>query len=365
MSGMRIVVDVNHPAHVHCFKNFIRQMEEAGHDLLITASKKDVSLKLLHNYGFPFVNLGSYGTSLFRKLVNLPVIDWKMYRAVKDFNPEILVGAGSIRAAHVSQILRKPCIIFEDTEHSIEQYLLYAPFADCICTPSSFKRSLGKKQITYDGCHELAYLHPNSFTPDPGVLEEIGLREGETFIIVRFVSWAASHDLGEHGIRNKLSLVRVLEQYGRVLIASEAPPETELERLVLKIAPEKFHHLLYYASLYIGEGGTTASEAAVLGTYSLHTSTTAKHCGVYTDLREYGLLEFFDDEEEAIPRAVEILKNPGLRRECKLRRERLLADKIDLTMFMTWLVTGYPQSVQIISANPEYQKRFRGMGAPS
>ncbi len=99
---MKIVVDINHPAHVHFFKNFIRPMSKNGHEILITASDKDISIRLLERYGFPFVNLGSYGTTLPSKAINLPLLDWRMYQAVRGFYPDIFLGAGSIRAAHVS-----------------------------------------------------------------------------------------------------------------------------------------------------------------------------------------------------------------------------------------------------------------------
>jgi len=53
---MNIVVDINHPADVHLFKNFISKMKEKGHKILITATKKDVSIKLLDNYDFDYIN---------------------------------------------------------------------------------------------------------------------------------------------------------------------------------------------------------------------------------------------------------------------------------------------------------------------
>jgi predicted glycosyltransferase len=55
---VKVVVDINHPAHVHLFKNFIRQMESNGHGLLITASEKDVAPAALDNYGFKYDRLG-------------------------------------------------------------------------------------------------------------------------------------------------------------------------------------------------------------------------------------------------------------------------------------------------------------------
>ena len=81
---MRIVVDINHPAHVHYFKNFIWEMEKRGHEILITASHKDVATELLHRYNLPFIDLGSYGSSLVKKILNLPIMDLKMYRAGTD-----------------------------------------------------------------------------------------------------------------------------------------------------------------------------------------------------------------------------------------------------------------------------------------
>ena len=143
---MRIVVDINHPAHVHYFKNYIWEMSSQGHEILITASDKDISFKLLDLYGFDYVNLGTYGRSLFEKVLKIPLLDFRMYLAVKDFKPDIFLGAGSIRAAHTARLLKKPSIILENTEVSGEQIFMYAPFADAILTPSSFLKNLRQEQ---------------------------------------------------------------------------------------------------------------------------------------------------------------------------------------------------------------------------
>ena len=66
---MRIVVDINHPAHVHYFKHFIREMKKRGHDILITASRKEITFRLLESIQLQFVDVGTYGTSLISKLV--------------------------------------------------------------------------------------------------------------------------------------------------------------------------------------------------------------------------------------------------------------------------------------------------------
>jgi len=47
---MRVIIDISHPAHVHFFKNFVWAMEKRGHEIIITAGDKEVTLKLLEHY---------------------------------------------------------------------------------------------------------------------------------------------------------------------------------------------------------------------------------------------------------------------------------------------------------------------------
>ena len=340
---MRIVVDLNHPMDVHLFKNFIKIMRSRGHEILITASEKDVSFKLLDLYNFEYIKLGSYGKSLFKKLINIPLLDYRMYKAVKKFNPDIFLGAGPVRASHVAYFMGKPSIAFEDAEHSREQHVLYVPFTNKILTSTSFTRDFGNKHIRYNGNIQLAYLHPNYFTPDPEVLHELGLSENDTYIILRFVSWDASHDVGESGIKNKKEIVKMLEQYGKVFISSEEKLDPELEKYKLTISPDKLHDLLYYATLYIGEGASTASECVVLGTHAIYVNTLK--LGYIDEEEKYGLIYSFSDkgsiEKELFTKVPELMKNPALKKEGKIKKENFINDKIDVTAFMVQFVEQY------------------------
>ena len=48
------------------------------------------------------------------------------------------------------------------------------------------------------------------FTPDITVLQELGVSPEEKYVILRFVSWNASHDIGHKGIsyENKLKAIK-------------------------------------------------------------------------------------------------------------------------------------------------------------
>jgi len=289
-------------------------------------------------------------------MVNLPLLDLKMYNVLKKVDPDILVGIGSIRAAHASLLLRKPCISFEDTEHATEQIRLYLPFVASVCTPSCYRGEISQKQIRYKGYHELAYLHPNRFTPNPAVLDELGLAEGDPFIIVRFVSWQASHDVGQHGIRDKVGLVKALEKYGRVLITSEGALPAELQDYQIRVSPEKLHDLLYYATLYMGEGATTASECAVLGTHAIYVNSLGLGYIAEED-EKYHLVSDFSRRDctdgTVLAEARRLLQNPDLRKEGKEKARALVQDKIDVTAFMVWFIEHYPDSVDLMKNRPK------------
>jgi len=218
--------------------------------------------------------------------------------------------------------------------------------------------------IPYAGYHELACLHPNRITPDEGVLNGLGVDENDKCVIMRFVSWKATHDTGHEGIslENKIRAVREFEKYAHVFVSSEAELPNDLQQYKMPIAPDRMHDALAYASLLFGESATMGSEAALLGTPAIYLDNVGRY---YTRDQEahYGLIFNFteseNDQSRAIEKGVEILKNIDAKKLWKSKRTKMLHDKIDVTAFMIWFVEHYPDSFRIMKANPEYQDRFK------
>jgi predicted glycosyltransferase len=335
---MKIIVHVNHPAHVHFFKHFIWVMKNKGHKVHIIASEKDLSYQLLDAYKLEYYKLGNYGKSIFEKISKLIYFDIKGYNYIKKFNPDICLGLGSIRNTHIAYALQKPSITFTDTEHSWEQRLLYVHFTDLIYTPTSFNLDLGIKHRKYNGYHELAYLHPKYFNPDSSVLEYLGLNKYDKYFVLRLISWNATHDIGKKGILNKKSLISELEKYGHVFTSTEIEKYDDLSNIPI----EKMHDLLYYATMYIGEGGTMATEAALLGTPSIYISTLANKLGNFKELEEkYDLLYSFANETEALEKIRHLLSKNNLKQIWHSKRNTLLQEKIDVTSLMIDIVENY------------------------
>jgi len=346
---MKVLVHIGHPAHVHFFKNMIWKLEEDGYEVEITTMEKDITTRLLNSYNFRYYSIGKNVNGLVKKSINLIRLNYNLYLFSRRAKPDIFVSMCSPYAAQVSFLLRKPHIGFGDTEHSRLIYRLSLPFTDAFCTPSCFNGDYGLKHIKYKGYHELAYLYPNHFKPDPTILEEHGLDRGKKFIIMRFVSWKASHDSIVDGLtlENKKKAVKEFEKYGQVLITSESPLPSEFEKYRISVPPEKIHDLMYYATLLYGESATMASECAVLGTHAIFCDFAGRG---YTDEQEdrYDLVYNFKLDEESqsssIEKAVSLLENDNLKRDGEQKRDKLLSEKIDVTKFMTDFVEGYPDT---------------------
>ena len=333
---MRILIDFNHPAHVHLFKNFIWEMQKKGHEFCLVARDKECTLRLLDAYGFKYTKRRGYKG--FKKFLGMFQIDWMIYKLARKFKPDTMIGGvGNCYIAQVSWFLGIPSYIFDDTEHSTLQNWLTFPFATKIVTPFCYKLNLGKKQIRYEGYHELAYLHPKRYTPSKRIINKLNIR-GKYFI-VRIVEWQATHDVGDHGFTDATQLVEQLSKYGRVLITSEKQLPKELEKYRIKLHPEEIYDLMAYCTLLIGESATMASECAVLGVPAIFISQTYRG---YTDEEEekYGLVFNYKSQKEGIQKALELVKRKNLKKEWQSKRERLLKDKIDVTKFMIEEITN-------------------------
>ncbi|KPJ70871.1 hypothetical protein AMJ52_09355, partial [candidate division TA06 bacterium DG_78] len=254
---MRILISVGHPAHVHLFRNAIAKLRSDGHDIAVAAVRKESTIALLRHYKIDYEEFGIDREVLLQKALDVPLRDLNLLRFASDVKPDIIVSTGSPYAAQVSKVLGVPHIAFGDTEIARTVAKLMIPFTDAICTPSSFYMDLGQKHVKYNGYHEIAYLHPNYYKPNASILDEIGIKQGESYSIVRLASWTSSHDVGESGFgfktfREIMDFLEYLEKWGKVVLTTERVLPSSFERYVYKIPTHRIHDLLYYANLYVG-----------------------------------------------------------------------------------------------------------------
>ena len=362
----KVLVDIGHPAHVHYFRNFINAMIGNGHSVAVTAREKEVTHQLLDAYNIVYRSRGKGAASLIGKLFYIPVGDAAIFKIASKFKPDIFLSFASPYAAQVSTIIRKPHIVLDDTEIARFGQAMYRPFSNTILTPMCFKKDFGVKHIRFDGFMELAYLHPRYFTPNFKFLNELNLNMGEKFVLIRFVSWRANHDIGQSGLSNesKRAIVEAFSNQYRVFISAESELPYDLEKYRISIQPHHIHHVIAYASLFIGESSTMASEAAVLGTPAIYCDNNGR--GYTNEEERYGLVHNFgissSEQVRAVEKGLELLGDSRTKVRIERNRIEFLKNKIDVTSFLVWFVENYPESFQIMKEMPQYQHRFQIQG---
>ena len=361
---MNILMDIAHPAHVHLLRNTYFKLVEKGHNVFVTVKEIPAAINLLDRYQIPYIHLGGkrdslVGKAIFQLKYNLRI--WKLVVAEK-----IDIGfCSSMTIAHLSRISRMKSVLLDDDDDEVEPlYVKYAhPYANTILSPDCLKRK-SSKTIYYSGYHELAYLHPRRFSPDSDVLSDIGLKESDIYYLLRFNAFKAHHDSGVKGLSpdDKRKLIHSLEKTGKVFITTESEIDEEFRKYQLKVSPEKVHSLIYYASMLIGDSQTMTSEAAVLGTPAIRCNTFVGRISyLEEEEHKYGLTYGFRPENSnaMFAKIEELIAIPDLKMEWQRRRQKMLADKIDVTAFQTWFIENYPESARIMKENPDIQYRFK------
>jgi uncharacterized protein len=338
---MKIIIDIGHPGHVHLFKNFALRMIDDGHEILFTCREKEAETSLLKAYGFNYKVFGKHYNGLIGKFYGLFKFDLQMFFTALSFKPSVFLSHGSIYAAHAAFILGKANIALEDTGNK-EQVFLYKPFTKFILTPSVFPNLYGKKQIKYEAYHEIAYLHPKYYQPDDSIFKFMNNKNRNKFVILRFVSWKATHDIGKGGIDNEVSkkLIDFFEERNyKIYISSEKKLPEKYEKYKISIPPHLFHHALYFADIVVGDSQTIVAEAGILGTPAIRFNDLVgtNHGYHHVELEDkYKLIyNIHTKDKDKLFQTLAKLSDEGNTKVIwDIRKQQLFKEKIDLTEFL-------------------------------
>lgn len=337
---MRVLFQLGHPAHFHLFKNTIADLQRDGHETFILIRKKDILEDLLKKSGMPYINILPSGKkSVFTLMLRL----WRVFWFTLTHRVDVLVGS-TPEVAQVAWLLRRRSVVMaEDDASIVPQFIkVVKPFVDNYLSPVSCNNGVLERATThYEGFHKLAYLHPNRFTPDSAVVDRY-FDHSKPYFLLRFAQLNAYHDVSAnvHGINDKIAvkLIEILSPHGKVFITSERELSPELECYRLNINPLDIHHLMAFATLYIGDSQSMAVEAAMLGTPSIRFNDFAGKIGVLEELEKKYQLTIgipSSDPERLYNTVKEMIDTDNLRDDYQARRQRMLEDKIDVATFFT------------------------------
>lgn len=294
---MKVLIDAVHPADVWTLGAVEDRLLANGEETLwLSRPGKDSVVELIEARNRPHLPASTAGTTMFGLARELLVRDWRAWRAVRRFRPDVVL-TRSPAGVHAARLTRTPVMYDTDDGH-VAGFLYYVagPFATIIASPTATEKSYGKQHRRYQGYKELFYLHPSRFTPDPEIRHDLGLDPDERFHVLRLTAFTASHDVSEAGM-SRAQIDRVIEMMsatGTVLISSEADLPADLADRRIQAAHHRFHHVLAAADLVVGDSQTVCSEAGVIGTPSLRFNTWAGRHPYQVELEErWGLTKAF------------------------------------------------------------------------
>lgn len=333
---MKILFDVNHPAHIHFFRNAISLLVANGHDVLVTSRGKECLSELLAELGVEHSKISDMGHGSFVGFVKEYFIRcFRLIRFVQKHKPDVMCAVGGTFVAHVGWLTKIPTIVFYDTEMASFQNKITYPFVSYLALPNCYQGPVPSKTVRYSGYHELAYLRPDYFTPDRAVAVRAGLSPNSKNFIVRVVSWQANHDVDQSGWSSELltAVVAYLTTKGTVIISSERVLPVDVEHFRYRGTALQMHHLMAHCDLFVGESATMAAECAVLGVPAIYASETSR--GYLDDIeRRYALILVLREFEfGSIVLAVEKMLESKFS-WYSLRKNRLLSETTDVTKFL-------------------------------
>lgn len=338
---MNILIDIGHPGHVHLLHGVAEELKRHGHTLFYSVRNIPIAKRLMTHYGMiPYIDLGDKKDSLLGKAQTILQQDIQIANFIRKNHIDLGLSSGLV-LSHVSKLSHMKSYVFDDDDDIVEPLSVKFehPLSDVVFTPDCIRRKT-KQAVYYAGTHELAYLHPKRFTPDPTVLQHADIQPDERFFIMRFVALKGHHDVGQQGLtlEQKKALVELLKPHGRVIITSERAIEPEFEQYRLPVPPEEIHSLMAYSAMFLGDSQTMTSEAAVLGVPALKCNTFAGRLSVPNMLEQRFDLcyayqpqqfkEMYSHVERLLACDPEELKN-----EWQKKRQRMLAEMIDPTEF--------------------------------
>lgn len=375
---MLTLFSINHPSQYHMFKNLAKKLVAEENEVVFFIQTRGIIEQLIKADGFNYqlsaskklrsLFTGKYGIVI-RSIISLFQQEVRIFRYCLSHKVDFLLGT-DIAIAHIGYLLRKPVFVFSDDDYVFTKpycHLAY-PFAKHIIAPKVVDvDKWSKKKIAYWGTQKTAYLHPNYFKPDETVLDKYELR-GSRYFIVRLVTYNALHDSlhkASSGISEAVldKIIPLLEKKGKVLISLEDGSRDKYNKYLLKMNPNDMHSLIYYADMFIGDSQSMHVEAGLLGTPSIRSNkwVMSKNRVNVIDYLEtkYQLgLSCRPDDEMAVIENIKILLDPTSKEKSRLLSKNFFEKNTNLTDFLFWLITNYPESLQTYRANNNIIDKF-------
>jgi uncharacterized protein len=316
-SGRKVWIDLENSPHVPFVGPTIKELEERGCEVVLTARDCFQVCELADMAGLKYQKIGHhYGKHSVAKLAGLGIRVLQMTPFVLRERPAISVCHGSRSLLLLSAMFGIPSINIADYEHADHRLTIWLGSVQkkWVMTPEVVPPDIFEKHgmpkdhiLHYPGIKEDVYTP--FFQPDPSLKDTLGLRPSDIVVTIRPPATEAHYHnpesekllmavfnlLGAHPEVKTILLPRTHRQEAEL---RQANPELfATERIVVPKHAVDGLDLIWYSDLVISGGGTMNREAAALGipVYSLFRGTMG---AVDKHLAETGKLVLLESEQD-------------------------------------------------------------------
>jgi uncharacterized protein len=337
---VRVWVDCTAAAHPLVLRPIIERLEEAGHEVEVTAREYGQTEGILERLGIPYTSVGRHGGGrMVAKAGALATRSTRLWRWARQRGFDGALAHGSVDIAVVSKALRLPLVQMNDYEHAGLQRRISFRAARLVMAPDAIPVDSMEKAgarpdrlFRYPGLKEDYYLA--DFKPDPAVLEQLGLDRERLLVVVR-----PPPESSEYHAQNPV-YDAVIERLRAEDAVTVVIPRTDRQRDALRSLGARSHRqesagpflvpdraidaqsLIAYADLVVSAGGTMNREAVALGT-PVYTIFTGELGAVDERLIAEGRLRPLND-----PHTLELTKREAGTGPLNPRDPKILADAV-------------------------------------
>jgi uncharacterized protein len=277
LQGKKVWIDIDNSPHVPFFLPIIKELENRGAEVVLTARDIYQVCELLKFFKLPCKVIGGhYGKNkVFKVLGNclraaqlLPTAAWQ--------RPSVALSHGSRAQVLACKALGIPTIMMHDYEHStktgfVEPDWTFMP--NVIPDGSMSKQS--ERTLKYPGLKEDVYVP--RFRPDPSVLNVLGISPADLLVTLRPPATEAHYHNpeAEQLFAETLRMLAEKPNTRAVALPRNGRQGAELRkqwapliasgRLIIPETPVDGLNLIWFSDLVVSGGGTMNREAAALG----------------------------------------------------------------------------------------------------
>ncbi|HHY86073.1 MAG TPA: DUF354 domain-containing protein [Verrucomicrobia bacterium] len=305
----KVWIDLENTPHIPFFKPIIRELENRGCTVVLTARDAFQTREMATQSGLPYLKIGRhYGRNRVMKVLGLLKRSMELIPFILREKPDLGLNHGSRAQILACNLLRIPTVLIMDYEHTSAPPMV-RPWWEIVPEVVS-QEGLHCKRTDrirkYSGIKEDVYVP--EFKPDPSIVKQLGLN-GDIVVTVRPPATEAHYHNPEAEILFARFMDRIYATPGvkavllprnkaqQASITAQHPEWFKDSKVIIPSGVVDGLNLLWHSDLAVSGGGTMNREAAALGV-PVYSVFRGKLGAVDRSLRDQGRLVMVGTPED-------------------------------------------------------------------